>query len=48
MNIQNLSPDVAMHHMLTTLRLGPFAEYLCMQPATILDELRKRAAKFMQ
>jgi len=26
MNIQNLSPDVAMHHMLMTLRSGPFAD----------------------
>ena len=48
MSIQNLSPDVAMHHMLTTLRPGLFANNLCMQPATSLDKLRKKAAKFMQ
>ena len=48
MSIRNLSPDVAMHHMLTTLRPGPFADNLCMQPADSLDELRKRAAKYMQ
>jgi len=48
MSIRNLSPDVAMHHMLTTLRPGPFAVNLCMQPADSLDELRKRAAKYMQ
>jgi len=30
MSIRNLSPDVAMHHMLTALRPGPFADNLCM------------------
>ena len=48
MSIHNLSPDVAMHHMLTTLRLGPFSKNLYMQLAASLDELRKIAAKFMQ
>lgn len=48
MSIQNLSPDVSMHHMLTALRPGPFADNSCIQPATSLDELRKRAAKYMQ
>ena len=37
MSIRNLSPYVAMHHMLTALRLGPFADNLCMQPADSLD-----------
>jgi len=48
MSFRNLSPDVAMHHMLTALRLGPFVDNLCMQPPTNLDELWKKAAKFMQ
>ncbi|XP_068475165.1 uncharacterized protein [Phaseolus vulgaris] len=48
MSIRNLSPDVAMHHMLTALRPGPFVDNLCMQSANSLDELRKRAAKYMQ
>ena len=39
MSIRNLSPEVAMHHMLTALRPGPFADSLCMQPATNLDDL---------
>ena len=37
-----------MHHMLMVLRLGPFANSLCMQPAKSLDNLEKRAAKYMQ
>ena len=40
MSIQNLSPDVVMHHMLTAFRLGPFANSLCMQLAASLNELR--------
>ncbi|XP_068500067.1 uncharacterized protein [Phaseolus vulgaris] len=47
-SVQNFSPDVAMHLMLATLRLRPFTDNLCMQPTTSLDELRKRATKFMQ
>ena len=47
-SVQNFSPDVAMHLMLETLRLRPFTDNLCMQPTTSLDELRKRATKFMQ
>ena len=48
MSIRNLSPNVAMHHMLTTLRSGSFSHNLCMQPTTSLDELRRKSAKFMQ
>ncbi|XP_068466503.1 uncharacterized protein [Phaseolus vulgaris] len=48
MNIWNLSPDVAMHHMLKALRPRPFVDNLCMQPVDSLDEMRKRAAKYMQ
>jgi len=47
MSIRNLIPEVAMHHMLTALRPRPFADSLCMQLASSLDELRRRAAKFM-
>ena len=48
MSIRNLSLNVAMHHMPTTLQLGPFVDNLCMQSTGSLDELRKIAAKFMQ
>jgi len=48
MSIQNLSPDVAMHHMLMALHSGLFADSLCMQPTASLEELRNRAAKYMQ
>jgi len=48
MSIRNLSLKVVMHHMLTTLRPRSFADNLCMQPTANLDELRRRAAKFMQ
>jgi len=48
MSIRNLSPDVTMHHMLTALRLGPFADSLCMKSAASLDELKSRFTKFMQ
>ena len=48
LGIQNLSPEVTMHHMITTLKPGPFADSLCKKPTTNLDELRQRASKFMQ
>ena len=48
LGIRNLSSKVTMHHMITTLKSGPFADSLCKKPATNLDELRQRASKFMQ
>jgi len=48
LDIRNLIPKVAMHHMVTTLKPGPFSNSLCMQSATTLDELRQRATKYMQ
>ncbi|XP_068497948.1 uncharacterized protein [Phaseolus vulgaris] len=48
LGIRNLSPEVTMHHMITALKPGPFADSLCKKPAINLDELRQRASKFMQ
>ncbi|XP_027932895.1 uncharacterized protein LOC114188521 [Vigna unguiculata] len=48
LNISNLNPKVAMHHLITTLKPGPFIESLCKKPVNNLDELRTRATKFMQ
>jgi len=48
LSIHNLRSKVTMHHMVTTLRPGPFVDSLCKRPATNLDELRQRSTKFMQ
>jgi len=48
LGIQNLSPEVTMHHMITTLKPRPFADSLCKKLTTNLDELRQRASNFMQ
>ena len=48
LNIRNLSPEVTMHHMVMTLKPGPFSDSLCKKSAMNLDELCQRATKFMQ
>jgi len=48
LRIKNLDRNVALHHLITALRPGPFMDSLCKKPALNLDELRSRAAKFMQ
>ena len=48
LNISNINPEVAMHHLVTALKLGPFVDSLCKKPVSNLDELRTRATKFMQ
>ena len=48
LNISNLNPEVAMHHLVTALKPGLFVDSLCKKPVSNLDELRTRATKFMQ
>jgi len=48
LRIKNLDPNVALHHLITARRPGPFVDSLCKKPTLDLDELRARAAKFMQ
>jgi len=48
LQIKNRDPNVALHHLITTLCLGPFADNQCKKPALDLDEFRSSAAKFMQ
>ncbi|XP_020232009.1 uncharacterized protein LOC109812451 [Cajanus cajan] len=48
LSIRNLDPAVAMHHLTTSLRPGPFVNSLCKKPPQDLDDLRQRATKYMQ
>ena len=48
MGIQNLNPDIAMHHLVSTILPGRFTESLIKRPPYSMDELRTRATKFMQ
>ncbi|KAG4991497.1 hypothetical protein JHK87_024954 [Glycine soja] len=46
--ICNLNPEVSLHFMLRTLRLGKFADSLCKKPPSSMDELRERAKGYIQ
>ncbi|XP_027343176.1 uncharacterized protein LOC113855745 [Abrus precatorius] len=48
LSIHNLEPAVAIHHLRTALKPGPFVNSICKKPPVDLDELRSRAAKYMQ
>jgi len=48
LNISNLNPEVAIYHLITTLKPSPFVDSLCKKLVNNMDELRTRATKFMQ
>jgi len=47
LQIRNLNSEVALHHMVTALRPGPFVDSLCKKPALDMNKTRVRATKFM-
>ncbi|XP_020224251.1 uncharacterized protein LOC109806292 [Cajanus cajan] len=48
LEIRDLNPAVALHHLTTALKPGPFANNICKKPLTNMDDLRRRADKYMQ
>ncbi|XP_020206699.1 uncharacterized protein LOC109791762, partial [Cajanus cajan] len=48
LEIRDLNPAVALHHLTTALKPGPFANNICKKPPTNMDDLRRRADKYMQ
>jgi len=48
MDIRNLNPDIAMHHLVSAMLPRRFTESLIKRPPYNMDELRTRATKFMQ
>jgi len=47
LNIRDLSPEVALHHLVTVFRLGPFSDNLCKKLTSNTNELRRKVVKFM-
>nr|KYP48749.1 hypothetical protein KK1_029551 [Cajanus cajan] len=48
LEIRDLNPAVALHHLTTALKPGPFSNSICKKPPTDMDDLRRRADKYMQ
>nr|KYP73948.1 hypothetical protein KK1_006609 [Cajanus cajan] len=48
LEIRDLNPAVALHHQTTALKPGPFVNSLCKKPPSDMNDLRRRADKYMQ
>ncbi|XP_020227522.1 uncharacterized protein LOC109808793 [Cajanus cajan] len=48
LEIRDLNLAVALHHLTTALKPGPFANNICKKPPSDMDDLRRRADKYMQ
>ncbi|XP_020234613.1 uncharacterized protein LOC109814565 [Cajanus cajan] len=48
LEIRNLNAAVALHHLTTALKPGPFVNSICKKNPVDMDDLRRRADKYMQ
>ncbi|XP_020229088.1 uncharacterized protein LOC109810116 [Cajanus cajan] len=48
LEIRDLNPAVALHHLTTALKPGPFVNSICKKPPLDMNDLRRRADKYMQ
>ncbi|XP_020234497.1 uncharacterized protein LOC109814471 [Cajanus cajan] len=48
LEIRDLNLAIALHHLTTALKPGPFANNICKKPPSDMDDLRRRADKYMQ
>jgi len=48
LKIKNLTHEFFLQYMATTLKLGPFVDNLCMNPPTIMHEVRLRVVNYIR
>nr|KYP42572.1 hypothetical protein KK1_036015 [Cajanus cajan] len=48
LEIRDLNLAVALHHLTTALKPGPFVNSICKKPPSDMNDLRRRADKYMQ
>ncbi|XP_020232147.1 uncharacterized protein LOC109812565 [Cajanus cajan] len=48
LEIRDLNSAVALHHLTTTLKPGPFVNSICKKPPSDMNDLRRRVDKYMQ